>query len=195
MTWYDDVMKHFSCRGFYPSGWLNLSETSGDTKATWMQTCSVCQERMKVTADTVAYVCAFALVHTHAQVPIKCVCDSSVMCSSIWMNTKGRDKKCPWLFSEWLPWQRGTFPALKVKALSIQKLSWMWNFRQTLYEYTKSVSHSWSMKQLQAVSACHHRLESQFFGFLTKELLMTALWKTLDITLCTSFPKSQSLQA
>lgn len=111
------------------------------------------QSKMKVIADVCMCVRASFVRHTPLCTRVdKWVTDVSVETDSKWW------KMCLQQFSELFSWERSPFSALEVIALSIKNLHWIWNFRQTLCEYTKPGSYSRSA--LSSTSAWRHRLES-----------------------------------
>lgn len=164
MIWYGRVivMKHFACSVFYPPRWLNLPEVwrshsnqdaESDCCSVWLgekneSHCSSCEcVFMFVCARRCVFVsvCAFTLIHT-------------TVCM--------RAHVCRWHFrrDEFQMMENGSATVFRIIFLGTghifcfesystinMKLTWMWNFRQTFHEYTKSVSLSWPMKQLQAV--------------------------------------------
>lgn len=98
-------------------------------------------------------VCASFVRHTPLCTRVdKWVTDVSIETDSKWW------KMCLQQFSELFSWERGPFSALEVIALSIKNLNWIWNFRQTLCEYTKPGPYSRSA--LSSTSAWRHRLQS-----------------------------------
>lgn len=136
------VMKHF-VSGVFFSSWISQKSVEEATATRMLPLCLAGKESLLMLRVGVRSV--YALVRTPAymctQAGLRCSCVDRLQMMKTVFTTVFRI-----IFLGMMP----IFCFESYCTINI-KLTWMWNFRQTQYEYTKPGSYSWSMKQLQAV--------------------------------------------